>query len=56
MLTDEDLKSYTIYDVVLPLPGYDVTYPENVTKNWYREMLEEHGLNPEMPKQRVTYV
>lgn len=56
MLTESDLPNYTIYDVVLPLPGYDITYPDNVVKTWYVEVLEEHGLCLDMPKQKVKYV
>lgn len=32
-LTDENLGQYGIEDVVLPLPGYDVLYPDNSSKN-----------------------
>jgi tRNA pseudouridine13 synthase len=34
--SDLDSKKYTIFDVVLPLPGYDVKYPENDMKECYR--------------------
>ncbi|KAJ8921000.1 hypothetical protein NQ315_015796 [Exocentrus adspersus] len=54
-LTSEELPNYTIYDIVLPLPGYDVNYPEPM-KQYYVEALEEHGLTLEMTKQKVkTY-
>lgn len=56
LLTEPDLLNYTIYDVVLPLPGYDIDYPDNVVKTWYGEILEEHGLSLDMPKQKVKYV
>lgn len=52
-LTEEDLDKYTIFDVVLPLPGYDIEYPRNEVKDWYKEELEKVGLTLEMPKQRV---
>ncbi|XP_065163309.1 pseudouridylate synthase 7 homolog [Atheta coriaria] len=52
VLSEEDLSNYTIYDVVLPMPGYDVTYPENL-KDYYVELLGKHKLELEMPKQRV---
>jgi hypothetical protein len=36
-LTESDLDKYTIFDVIMPLPGTDVAYPgvnsENATKN-----------------------
>ena len=27
LLTDETVRSHTIHDIVLPLPGYDVNFP-----------------------------
>lgn len=54
MLAVEDLDNYTIFDVVLPLPGFDIIYPENM-KSFYTQLLEEHGLTLEMPRQRVKY-
>ena len=29
VVTEETLSQYTIHDVLLPLPGFDVLYPEN---------------------------
>lgn len=56
ILTENDLSAYTIYDIVLPLPGYDITYPDNEVKSWYKEILEENGLTLELSKQKVkTY-
>lgn len=52
-VTEENLSKYTIYDVVMPLPGYDIEYPNNEVKTWYKELLEEYGLSLEMPKQKV---
>lgn len=56
VLCEEDLDKYSIYDIVLPLPGFDVTYPDNKVKDWYREILQESGLELEMPKQKVRLV
>lgn len=54
-LTESELSNYSIYDIVLPLPGYDVEYPENM-KEEYKNELEKYGLTLEMPKQSVkTY-
>ncbi|CAH1376746.1 unnamed protein product [Tenebrio molitor] len=54
-LTSDECSNYTIYDVVLPLPGYDIEYPENL-KDFYKETLEKYGLTLEMTKQTVqTY-
>jgi len=51
-LSSEELDKYSIFDVVLPLPGYDVVYPDNL-KDDYKQVIEEYGLKLEMPKQKV---
>lgn len=45
MITEENQHQYSIYDVVLPLPGHSVICPENETKNWYEELLEKDWLS-----------
>lgn len=44
--------TYTIYDVVLPLPGYDIVYPENKLKTLYKELMEKDSLNYEDMRRR----
>lgn len=51
-LGKDECDKYTIYDIVLPLPGYDIIYPEHL-RDEYKEALEEHGLTLEMTKQKV---
>ncbi|KAK4193666.1 putative pseudouridine synthase [Podospora australis] len=47
VLTEEDIASgkYTIFDVILPTPGFDVKYPTNELGKFYEEFMakEEHG-------------
>ncbi|KAJ2850711.1 multisubstrate pseudouridine synthase 7 [Coemansia brasiliensis] len=44
LVTAENINSYTIYDVVLPLPGWDIVYPEHSVKEVYTELMEKDGL------------
>ncbi|XP_028026407.1 pseudouridylate synthase 7 homolog [Bombyx mandarina] len=55
-LTQEDIDSsrYTIFDVVLPLPGYSVEYPDNM-KGYYEEFLEKDGLDIKLKNRVKTY-
>jgi tRNA pseudouridine13 synthase len=51
VLTAEDIASgrYTIFDVVLPTPGYDIWYPENAVGEFYKDFMsrpENGGLDP----------
>lgn len=44
---DLDAKTYTIFDVVLPLPGYAVTYPEGSLGERYREIMRSDKIDPD---------
>lgn len=46
-LTEDDLDKYTIFDVIMPLPGTDVAYPGGPLGERYREYLRMDGLDPD---------
>ncbi|KAF9476508.1 pseudouridine synthase [Pholiota conissans] len=46
-LTEQDLDKYTIFDVIMPLPGTDVAYPGGKLGERYREFLRMDGLDPD---------
>jgi len=49
-ITEEEAKTgkFTIYDVVLPTPGFDIKYPEiPEIKKGYEDLMSKDGLNPE---------
>eukprot|EP00092_Neocalanus_flemingeri_P008480 GFUD01009137.1.p1 GENE.GFUD01009137.1~~GFUD01009137.1.p1 ORF type:complete len:626 (-),score=148.89 GFUD01009137.1:126-2003(-) len=41
----EDPDKYTIHDVLIPIPGCKVKFPENEVKDWFDELLAEDDLN-----------
>lgn len=43
ILTEEDLPNYKFSDVVMPQPGWRVTYP-TYAKPWFEEFVEKDGL------------
>jgi tRNA pseudouridine13 synthase len=46
-LTTEEVDKYSIFDVIMPLPGKDVAYPEGTLGGMYREILRIDGLDPD---------
>ncbi|KAH8555919.1 pseudouridine synthase [Umbelopsis sp. PMI_123] len=46
LVTDDDLNKYSIFDVVLPQPGYDVIYPDNEVFSVYKTIMKQDGLDP----------
>lgn len=47
VLTEEDLANYTLADVVMPQPGWKVTYPP-YAKVWFDELLAKDGLTVDL--------
>jgi tRNA pseudouridine13 synthase len=46
-LTEEDVDQYTIFDVIMPLPGKDVAYPGGAMGDRYKDFLHLDGLDPD---------
>uniref|UniRef100_A0A8C8U4C9 Pseudouridylate synthase 7 n=1 Tax=Peromyscus maniculatus bairdii TaxID=230844 RepID=A0A8C8U4C9_PERMB len=44
-IEEEDVNNYSIHDVVMPLPGFDVIYPKHKISEAYREMLTADNLD-----------
>jgi tRNA pseudouridine13 synthase len=55
-IDENNIKDYTINDIILPLPGFDTTYPDNEVAGWYSELLEADGLTEMDFKQSTKYV
>ncbi|CAJ0638219.1 6820_t:CDS:2 [Entrophospora sp. SA101] len=53
ILKKEDLSNYTINDVVLPLPGYSVIYPDNIIFDKYKELMYRDKLDPRSMRRSV---
>jgi tRNA pseudouridine13 synthase len=45
-LTAEDIDKYTIFDVIMPLPGRDVDYPGGALGERYQQLVKADGLDP----------
>lgn len=45
-LTEEDLPNYTIFDIVMPLPGWNVDYPSGAMGQLYFDIMTADGLDP----------
>ena len=43
----DDVDKFDIHDVILPIPGTKVRFPDNDTKSWYEDFLAEAGLSLE---------
>jgi tRNA pseudouridine13 synthase len=53
VLTAENVKKYTIHDVILPLPGHEVTYPDHDAAKWYEELMAKDNLSSASLKQNI---
>jgi tRNA pseudouridine13 synthase len=55
-ITEEDVDKYSIFDIVMPLPGKDVAFPGGALGEKYREYLRLDGLDPNNFHRRQKYV
>ena len=46
-LTAADLDKYSIFDIIMPLPGRDVSFPGGALGERYKEFLRTDGLDPD---------
>ncbi|KPI98082.1 Pseudouridylate synthase 7-like [Papilio xuthus] len=56
ILNEEDIASgrYSIFDIVMPIPGHNVEYPPNM-KEYYKELVEKDNLKLEMTHKNKAY-
>ncbi|CAG5042579.1 unnamed protein product [Parnassius apollo] len=56
VLTEQDVQSgrYTIFDVVMPVPGYNIEYPPNMVE-YYKELLEKDNLKIDMRHKNKSF-
>lgn len=55
-ITAETLSNFTYKDILLPLPGHSVIYPENELGVLYRDLMAKDGLSPDLMKRNVKWV
>jgi tRNA pseudouridine13 synthase len=55
IVQESDLNNYTIYDVVLPLPGHSVTYPSNSIGESYKSFMLKDGFDPDNMKRALKF-
>jgi len=53
VLTEANVAEFRTTDLVLPLPGFAMKYPENETASWYRELLAADGFEDFSFRNRV---
>ena len=53
VVNSENINQFSVYNVVLPMPGYSVKYPENETRNDYVEFMGQYGFDPFNMKTKI---
>jgi tRNA pseudouridine13 synthase len=44
-ITSDNVGSFSIHDLLLPLPGFDVLYPKNEVAEWYKTIMAKDGID-----------
>ena len=44
-LTSDEVSSYHLSDILLPMPGYDIQLPDNCCKEYISEILDQDGMS-----------
>ncbi|XP_074840256.1 pseudouridylate synthase 7 homolog [Carettochelys insculpta] len=52
-IEEADVDDYTIHDIVMPLPGFDVVYPKHKIGDAYKEMLAADNLDINNMRHRI---
>ncbi|KAG5210275.1 hypothetical protein JEQ12_015469 [Ovis aries] len=52
-IEEDDVNNYSIHDVVMPLPGFDVIYPKHKISEAYREMLTADNLDIDNMRHKI---
>uniref|UniRef100_A0A4W3INT6 Pseudouridylate synthase 7 homolog n=1 Tax=Callorhinchus milii TaxID=7868 RepID=A0A4W3INT6_CALMI len=52
-IEESDVDKYSIHDVVMPLPGFDVLYPKHKIGECYKEMLDVDDLDINNMRHRI---
>ncbi|XP_038596890.1 pseudouridylate synthase 7 homolog isoform X2 [Tachyglossus aculeatus] len=52
-IEEGDVNSYSIHDVVMPLPGFDVIYPKHKISEAYKEMLAADSLDIDNMRHKI---
>lgn len=52
-VTEDNRSNIQLEQIVLPLPGYDIKYPLNEIHQWYKEMLNDDGIDIDQMKYHV---
>lgn len=56
VLSESDVDKYALTDIILPLPGWHVEYPEGEIGQLYQELLAADGLDHKRMRREQRWV